>query len=184
MTRALSASLTRIAMGSALACTLAFAGCGDNTITWQEEVKLLDGRVIAVTQKNRIEEGIPREFWLAFELPEISPKEITWHENLMPIVLNIYQDKLYVVGIPFTKREFRQYGEPKPPYLGYRYEGGHWQLLAFNQIPEAIYDSNLYFDNMALARKKYVSLHDKAEMTGDERYRPYTKRIDPKHVSG
>lgn len=159
-----------------------FLGFG-NTLTWQEEVKLLDGRVITVTQKNRIEDRTPREFWLTFKLPEFGSQEIVWHENLMPMVLNIYQHKLYVVGIPATKREFLQYGRPKPPYLGYRYEAGRWQLLSFSEIPEAIYVVNLYFDNMALYRKKHVSLADKAEMMKDDRYMPSVKRIDPNDVS-
>ena len=159
-------------------------GCGDNTLTWQEEVSLLDGRVITVTQKNRVEEGIPREFRLLINIPEVSDQEIIWNENLNPIVLNIYQRKLYVVGIPATKREFLQYGSPKHPYLGYRYDAGRWQPIPFNDIPEAIYDTNLYFDNMALYRKKHVSVADKAEMMRNEKYMPYSKRIDPNHVSG
>jgi hypothetical protein len=177
-------TIKRLAVGLVMLGVQTLGGCGNNTITWQEDVKLLDGRVITVTQKNRVEEGIPREFWLEFKLPGSTAQEITWHENLMPIVLNMYQNKLYIVGIPFTKREFRQYGNPRPPYLGYRYEEGRWQPIPFKQIPEAIYDVNLYFDNMALEKKQHVSLHDKAEMMKDERYRPYTKRIDPNHVSG
>jgi hypothetical protein len=176
--------IKRITLGFVLASVPMLGGCGDNTITWQEEVKLLDGRVITITQKNRVEEGIPREFWLMIKLPEVGNQEIVWHENLSPVVLNIYQNKLYVVGIPYTTREFRQYGNPKPPYLGYRHEAGGWQAIPFKEIPEAIYDTNLYFDNMALYRKKNVSLSDKAEMMRDETYMPHTKRIDPNHVSG
>ena len=176
--------IERMTLGFALASLPLLVGCGDNTLTWQEEVKLLDGRVITVTQKNRVEEGVSREFWLMIKLPEIGSQEIVWHENLSPVVLNIYQNKLYVVGIPYTTREFRQYGNPKPPYLGYRYEAGRWQLIPFNEIPEAIYDTNLYFDNMAYYRKKHVSLTDKAEMMRNEKYMPHSKRIDPNHVSG
>lgn len=173
----------RMTLGFVLASVPLVGGCGDNTLTWQEEVKLLDGRVITVMQKNRVEEDMPREFWLTFKLPEFGSQEIEWHENLMPMVLNVYQSKIYVVGIPATEREFRQYGSPNPSYLGYRYEAGHWQRMAFNEIPDAIYDTNLYFDNMAVYRKKHVSLTDKEEMMKNERYMSYSKRIDPKHVS-
>lgn len=174
----------RMVLGFVLASVPLVGGCGDQILTWQEEVKLLDGRVITVTQKNRVEERMPREFWLTFKLPEFGDQEIVWHENLEPMVLNVHQNKLYIVGIPVTTREFRQYGRPKPPYLGYRYEAGRWQPIPFNEIPEAIYDTNLYFDNMALYRKKHVSLADKAEMMRDKAYMPYSKRIDPKHISG
>ncbi len=72
--------------------------------------------------------------------------------------------------------------DPKPPYLGYRYEGGRWNLLPFSEIPEAIYDINLYFANMALHRKEIVSLTDKAEMMKNDKYLPYNRRIDPNYV--
>ena len=160
------------------------AACSADTIKWEEEVKLLDGRVITVTQKNRVEEDVSREFWLTFKIPEFSNKEIVWHENLMPMVLNVYQKKLYVIGHPHTTREFRQYGRPAPPYLCYLYEAGRWQLISFNKIPVEIYDFNLYFDNMAIFRKKHVSLSDKAEMMKNYKYMPDSKRINPNHISG
>lgn len=175
--------LNRITLGLMLAAVPLVGGCSDNTITWTEDVKLLDGRVITVTQKNRVEEDVSREFWLIFKLAEFDDKEIVWHESLMPLVLNVYQGSLYVISNPFTEREFRQYGKPNPPYLGYRYEAGQWQRIPFNEIPEAIYDTNMYFDNMAVYRLKHVSLAHKAEMIRDERYGSYLKRIDPKHVS-
>ncbi len=43
-------------------------GCSGDMLTWQEEVRLLDGRVITVNQKNRVEEGMPREFWLSLQI--------------------------------------------------------------------------------------------------------------------
>lgn len=75
--------------------------------TWQEEVKLNDGRVIVVTQKKRCTDAfkgqnyvgcIDRESWLTINLPEFSVQPIIWHENLNPRVLNIHNGKLYVVG--------------------------------------------------------------------------------------
>ena len=182
--KTLTSKLKRLTFCALLAIMPILGGCGNNVIIWQEEVKLLDGRVITVTQQNRVEGRTPREFWLTFKLPEFGGKEIVWNTNLMPVIMNIYQNKLYIVGIPFTTREFRQYGSPKPPYLGYRYEAGRWQLISFNEIPVAIYDTNLYFDNMAIDQKKHVSLADKEEMMKDETYKSFSKRIDPKHVSG
>lgn len=175
--------IKRMTLGFVFASMPLISSCGDNTITWTEEVKLLDGRVITVVQKNRTEEDVSREFWLTFKLEEFGDKEIIWHESLMPLVLNVYQGSLYVISNPFTEREFRQYGKPNPPYLGYRYEAGQWQHIPFNEIPKAIYDTNMYFDNMAVYRLKHVSLAHKAEMIKDERYGSYLKRIDPKHAS-
>jgi hypothetical protein len=72
----------RMALGLMLAAVPLVGGCSDNTITWTEDVKLLDGRVITVTQKRRIEGRMSREAWLTFKLPEFGDKEIVWHENL------------------------------------------------------------------------------------------------------
>jgi hypothetical protein len=62
--------IKRMTLGFVLATVPMLGGCSDNTITWQEEVKLLDGRVITVTQKRRIQESIEREAWLTFKLPD------------------------------------------------------------------------------------------------------------------
>jgi len=167
-------------LGLTLACVPLVGGCGDNTRIWQEEVKLSDGRVITITQKRRIDANqIPREFWLTFKLPEFGDKEITWHENLEAHVLNVYQGKLYVVGIPFTEREFRQHGKPMPFYIGYRYEAGQWQRIPFNVIPETIYDTNLLIANAPPDGVKLVTSAMKVEEMKDETIGQVSKRIDP-----
>jgi hypothetical protein len=172
--------IKRLALGFALVGGSLLGGCGDNIITWREEVRLLDGRVITVTQKRRVEQGrMSVEAWLAFNLPEFSADEIVWHENLETQVLNVYRGKLYVVGLPFTEREYLQYGKPYPEYVAYRYDAGSWTRIPFTEIPEAIYDTNMYFDNMALYKLKHVSLEDKAKMQGDAGYMPGLKRLSP-----
>jgi hypothetical protein len=172
--------LKRITIGVLLAGVPLFGGCGSNTGDWQEEVKLTDGRVITVTQKRRYEGRVPREHWMLFKLPEFANQEITWHENLRPQVLNVHQGKLYVVGMPFTEKEFRLYGSPKPSYLGYRYEAGLWQLIPFNEIPEAIYDTNLLIANEPPNGAKFVSFAIKVEEMKDDTLNGPHKRIDQK----
>lgn len=172
----------RITLGWVLAVVPFIGGCGDNTITWTEEVKLLDGRVIMVTQKRRIDmKRMPREAWLTFKLPEFGDKEIVWHESLETQVLNVYQGKLYVVGGFSSIVEFCQYGKPFPAYIGFRYDSGQWVRISFNEIPKAIYSSNMYFDNMALYRLKHVSLVHKEGMMKKDTYMPPIKYLDPKH---
>ncbi len=174
----------RMTLGLMLAAVPLVGGCSDNNIiTWTEDVKLLDGRVITVTQKRRIDmKRMPREAWLTFKLPEFGDKEIVWHENLGTQVLNVYQGKLYVISDFPSILEFRQYGNPNPSYVAFRYDNGQWIRISFNELPEAIYDTNMYFDNMALYRLKHVSLEHKADMLRDETYMPHNKRIDPKYL--
>lgn len=175
----------RMTLGIVLAGVPLVGGCGNNIGSWQEEVKLLDGRVIAITQKRRYENvydgqssgNLPREFWLTFKLPESGSQEITWHENLFPRVLNVYQGKLYVVGTPWTELEYRQYGKPYPEYVSYRYEAGQWQRISFNEIPEAIYDTNLMIAAELPRDVKFVSFAMKAEEIKNDRLRDSAKKI-------
>lgn len=166
------------------------SGCA-NTNTWKEEVKLSDGRVIVVTQKRRYESvytgsntgNLPRDSWLTFKLPEFGNQEIVWHENLLPQVLNVYQGRLYVVGVPFTEKEFRQYGKPYPEYVSYRYEVGKWQRIPFNEIPEAIYDTNLLIANEPPNGEIFVSFAIKAEEMKDGTLGSHYKRISASYRS-
>ncbi len=170
-----------------LMMVLSLYGCSGMK-SWKEEVKLLDGRVINITQLRRYDNAsigsnsgaVPREFWLTFKLPELGDREVTWHENLFAQVLNVYQGKLYVVGIPFTEREFWQYGSPKPSYVGYRFDMGKWQRIPFNEIPNEIYDTNLLISNEPPNGAKFVSFTMKDEKIRDKSLPSMLKRIDPK----
>jgi len=157
------------------------------TMSWKEEVQLLDGRVINITQKRRYDNvytgsnsgTLPREFWLVFKLKEFGDGEITWHENLRPKILNVFEGKLYVVGNPSTEREFRQYGSPKPSYIAYRYEARQWERIPFDEIPVEIYDTNLLIANEPPKGAKLVTFAIKAEEIRDDSLRGL-ERINPK----
>ena len=171
----------RMTLGLVLAAVPLAGGCGDNTLTWQEEVKLLDGRVITVTQKRRYDaDKMPREAWLIFKLPEFSNNEIVWHENLEIQVLNVYQGKLYVVGFTYGMLENRQYGAD---YVPYRYDAGQWMRIPLADIPVAIYDTNMYPGHMLLDRRKQVSVADKIEIFKDDRWDASQRRIVPNFKS-
>jgi len=170
-----------LTLGLILASVPLLGGCS-STLSWTEEVKLLDGRVITVTQKRRIEERIERETWLTFKLPEFSDKEIVWHQDLDTMVLNVYQNKLYIVGRFPSGRELERYGYPAPPYIGFRFDNAQWVRIPFSDIPTAIYDTNMYPENMTLNRLKHVSVADKAEIFKDDRWRAHQRRIDPHYV--
>ena len=159
-------------------------------VTWQEEVKLNDGRVIVVTQKKRCEGAytgkefakcIAREAWLTINLPEFSSKEIVWHERLSPKIVNIHEGKLYVVGIPPTCLEFDFYGKPQPDYIGFIFESGGWRRIPFNKIPKAIYDTNLLTAGLPPEGTEYLTLERKQskEINGKPTISKHIKRIDP-----
>lgn len=172
-------------LGFVLATMPLVGGCsGDEIISWTEEVKLLDGRVITVTQKRRIDmKRMPREAWLTFKLPEFGDKEIVWHENLETQVLNIYQGKLYLVGYTYGIQEFHQYGNPPSLHVPYEYRDGRWVRTQVSEIPKAIYDTNMYPDNMAIKRLKHVSVSDKLEIFKDDAWMQHQRRVNPSYQS-
>jgi hypothetical protein len=175
-----------------LGCFVTLTACS-NTLSWQEEVKLNDGRLIVVTQKRRCDSAytggnmascIEREAWLSFSLPEPGGREVEWRENLSPLVLNVHNGKFFIVGTPPTGREFNLYGNPQPPYLGFKLEGTQWKRIPFAEIPVEVYDTNLVIDGM-FVKTKYLTLAEKngPKMNGNPGYPPYFKRIDPSNKS-
>lgn len=121
--------------------------CSSDFVTWQEEVKLSDGRVITVTQKKSCENKyICRETWITINLPEFSAQPIVWHEHLHAMVLNVYARRLYIVGMPPTQREYDQYGRPALPYIGFVWDNGTWKRIPIPEIPEQIYDANMLIE--------------------------------------
>lgn len=173
----------------------ALAACSD-TVSWQEEVPLNDGRVIVVSQERKCAGGdytaaknascVATEAWLRFRLPETGNQEVTWHERLNPMVMNVHQGRIYVVGHPIHPAEFRAYGGTNPPYIGYMLQGAQqgaqWQRIPFEQIPTEIYEGNLLIESIPKTRTKYLSLAAKSSAgeNGDPRYPADLRRIDPK----
>ena len=163
-----------------------------DSVSWQEEVKLNDGRTIVVTQKKRCEgaytggnyaDCIEREAWLTINLPEFSARPIVWHEHLFAIVLNIHGGRLYVVGCPPSEREFHLYGSERPPYFGFVWENGLWKRIPFKEIPEEIYDTNMFIGDPSLAGTTLLTVARKEStesgMRGSPTTVPFMKRIDP-----
>ena len=172
-----------------LSFLMSFDACSKSpeVLTWQEEVKLLDGRVIVVNQKRRYEGGysgsdfgsMPRESWLTVKLPETGNHETTWHEKLDPSHINVAKGRLYIVAQPMTTREYFLYSQPRPPYIGYVFESKVWRRIPFNEIPVEIYDTNLTIDSEKYIHAGQITLTDKAKAFSDPRMGNYLKRIDP-----
>ncbi len=111
---------------------------------------------------------------------------MVWHENLSPRVVNINNGQLFIVGIFPTEREFKLYGEPQPPYIGFVWKDDSWQRIPFEAIPETIYDVNMLMEGIPPEGIKYLSLEKKEskEINGDRRIRKSRKRLNPSHKWG
>lgn len=144
---------------------------------WNEEVKLNDGRTVVVEQKKLLEGHIAREDWLTITLPELGKGKIVWHERLTPMVVNIDQGRLYVIGRPSTIVEFREYKKPKPIYIAFVWGGGSWSRVAFDDIPESIRNTNMYIEDSVPSGTKYINLEDKKKQLEDAEYGGWMKKI-------
>ena len=180
MTKIFNAMVLSLGLGS-------LAGCAQ-TVEWKEDVKLLDGRVVTVTQKKWCRGGdyndkvkatcLARDAVVTMRFAEFSDKEITWHERLDPMIINVYEGKLYIVGVPPTTVEFRYYGAVNPPYYGFVWSGVKWELMPFQSIPVAIYNRNMLIGSIPETRTDHVSLEQKRiESIGG--YMAPQFRIDP-----
>lgn len=164
------------------------------TVQWKEEVRLSDGRQIVVTQKKLCEGGnynaetgatcIARDAWLTLNLPEVASTEIVWHESLTPMVVDIHQGRLYVIGLPPHTLEFRTYGATNPPYFGFIWHNGGWERIPFSEIPKNLYEANMLIESIPQKRTKYLTLAQKNSIdeNGNSVYPSFLRRIDPKHT--
>jgi len=167
---------------------LLFTGCVFSVyrcspyVSWKEEVQLNDGRVITVEQRKLMQGGIDREAWLTINLPEFSVKPIVWHEHLRPMNLNIDNGMLYVVGMPPTNREIQLYGCPDNEVVGYRWKGGQWLRIPFNQIPQSIYTTNMLIDQYPPDGSSFITLQAKNSKSLNGNYGlSHYWRLDPNH---
>jgi hypothetical protein len=171
-----------------LGCLMGVTACVNPYVTWKEEVQLNDGRIIVVEQKKRCEGAstgggyascIAREAWLTIDLPEFSAQPIVWHEHLLPMILNIYNGRLYVVGDPPGSREFYLYGGGKEhhPYFGFVWDNGKWKQIPFKEIPESIYSANLILGHIPSSGLTFLSIEKK--MSNEMQGAKSARRIDP-----
>lgn len=156
---------------------------------WQEQVKLLDGRVITITQQRRYggvkgsPDSIPREFWITLTLPETGNQETTWNQKLQPTHVNVVDGKVYIVGFPKTGREFVLYNHPRPPWIGYVFDAGNWHQIPFADIPVALYENNMSLSILLeTQRSGMVTLADKEKQFANPGTGRIYKRIDPDYI--
>lgn len=110
--------------------------------SWDEEIKLFDGRMIMVHRAHKFNtEHALIETSLTFDLPEMGGKQ-TWREFLYPAIVDVYQGKVYVVGdVRGSLRQFGAYRDPRFLYVAFVYEGGGWTRIPFIEVPQQVRSS-------------------------------------------
>jgi hypothetical protein len=148
---------------------------------WKEEVKLADGRIIVVEQKRRFDGRVARESWLDLSLPESGGKTVEWHESLLPLVLNVSAGKLYLVARPPSSVEQARYGNPRRGYVAFQWADGKWKTIPFEDVPTAIYDSNMLIWPVPSNESRTLTLAEKngTDYNGNAKLPPELKRLLP-----
>jgi hypothetical protein len=169
----------RTVLGGLAALTLgaASAGCDDGQATktkyhWEEEVELIDKRVIVVRQgrgSSSMYDGQsvvtqPTLGSLKFTLPEIQAKPIEWKDRFQPLILNVHQGAVYVAGSPWIGRHFSEFGRPRSGWVVQKYNPASqaWDRVPASQMPEPIRNTNLVIDRVPPPEMPRLTLQVKA----------------------
>ncbi|MDD4929756.1 MAG: hypothetical protein PHP85_10805 [Gallionella sp.] len=148
--------LKRIAkLGLILMMGVSMSACSRS---WKEEVQLHDGSKIIVARsvdrggRHEIGQSPPiKEQSLAFTLP-VTNEGVTWKTafsediglaDFKPILLDIVQDRVYIVATPMGCLSYNKWGRPNPPYVLFRYEGKEWKRIQLSELPLEIKTPNL-----------------------------------------
>ena len=106
--------------------------------SWDEEVRLSDGRVITIHQKRQYFDNYgTNQSWVTIDLPELGGKQV-WHSYLMPQRVDVVDGKVYVFGLPRGIRQNQFYRYPKHYLVGFKWSGSEFSRIPFLQIPESI----------------------------------------------
>jgi hypothetical protein len=113
--------------------------------SWDEEVRLSDGRIITIHQKRDYYENYgTNQSWVTIDLPELGGKRV-WHSYLIPMRVDVDQGKVYVFGRPRGPRQVSHYRYPKHHLVAFVYRSGEFQRIPFLSVPEPLRaEENIY----------------------------------------
>jgi hypothetical protein len=142
----------------------AAAGCGQpETITWQEELALHDGKSIVVTRSAQL--GVRRRepgassvgdanYTLRFTAPD--GREIRWENpgDLDLLILDFVGDTPYIAASPAMVSHYEAYGCPEPAYVFLKYVAGEWRRIKFEEFPTGFCDTNFLVSSRPSHRER------------------------------
>ncbi|WP_051071673.1 hypothetical protein [Azoarcus sp. KH32C] len=135
---------------------------GSANMNWQEEVLLHDGSRVIVERS--VERGGPHEVGqrpsyiketVSFTHPTTG-EQIVWEDkatpdlrnsNFLPMALDIYQDKVYLVASPMGCLAYNKWGRPNPPYVVFSHQNKTWKRVPLQELPPETKALNLIFSS-------------------------------------
>jgi hypothetical protein len=141
--------------GQLLWWTALLSACGkSDELTWTEDVKLPDGRVVTLTRwvefKGAYAMGdTPNESKHRLEFKHPDTGEIVKWENskemgmLNTVALMLDKGSPNILSVPSLGDDSHKFNCPNPPYLLYEYANGQWQAKPLGRIPDKLIRANL-----------------------------------------
>ncbi len=113
--------------------------------SWNEEVRLSDGRIITIHQRREVYDNYgTNQSWVEIDLPELGGKRV-WHSYLMPQRVDVVDGKVFVFGTPRGVRQNVFYQYPKNYLVGFEWSGSTFVRVPYLQLPESIRkEENVY----------------------------------------
>lgn len=183
--------LKRIAkLGLLLMMGVSMSGCS-STMSWKEEVKLSDGRVIVIERELLYEGGgdelasnrrgeKPREYRIRFAYPVGSRQMIEWKTTKIdsqtwpevPLIFDMESGQPTVFTLVAISSAYEVYSK-------YVFRNGAWieEPLPDQFEPRA---TNLFFGN-GNDMPTFLNLEEKFKRNSDDRYRPALRQVGPNH---
>lgn len=113
--------------------------------SWDEEVRLSDGRIITIQQKREVFDNYgTNQSWVTIDLPELGGKQV-WHSYLMPQRVDVVDGKVYGFGLPRGDRQLVHYRYPKYFMVAFIWNGSQFDRLPYLKVPDiARHEENVF----------------------------------------
>ena len=126
--------------------------------SWDEEVRLNDGRIITIRQKREYYENYgTTESWVEVNLPELNGKQV-WNSYLMPQRVDVLDGKVYAFGIPRGPKQLSHYRYPKYYMVAFVWKNDSFQRIRFLDLPEVLRQEENIYPCVPEDRSKTLSL--------------------------
>lgn len=129
--------------------------------SWEEDVRLVDGRVIVVEQKRKyFDKYGTDQSWLTIDIPELGGQQV-WHSYLIPMRLDVLDGAVYVLGRPRGPKQVAYYRYPKVCIVAFKWNGAEFQRVPLVSVPQRFLQEENVFSCVPQPRRSKVSLQEK-----------------------
>jgi hypothetical protein len=144
-------------LGLILSVAVVITACTQSA-SWQEEVLLSDGSLLIVSRAQssgslfKPAKGAPLSKQSFAFIHPVSGQTVKWKTeyeagtSLQPLAIDIVKGVVYLATTPVGSFAFKQWGQPAPPYVFFKYADNLWQRVSLPAVPVEIKGANIVID--------------------------------------